>query len=125
MTKVVSVKVSDIRPQYSNLKEWMHDNNNVYIGRKCIVFIDNARFPKVDSIWANPFKVSVNESNANVVSKYRTYIVDKLNKKEISYESLLELKNKNLGCWCKSKNDNPCHGDILVDLIENYKPTKL
>lgn len=28
---------------------------------------------------------------------------------------LLELKGKRLGCWCKPA---PCHGDVLVELIE-------
>ena len=25
-----------------------------------------------------------------------------------------ELKDKVLGCWCKMKGDEPCHGDVLV-----------
>ena len=39
-TVVVNVKVSNIRPKYKHLKEWIQDSNNVYIGRKGIVFID-------------------------------------------------------------------------------------
>ena len=31
-TKVVNVKVKYIRPTYKNLKEWMLDSGNVYIG---------------------------------------------------------------------------------------------
>lgn len=42
---VVNVKVAFIRPEYQNLKEWMQDNKNVYIGRKGIVFVDGKRFP--------------------------------------------------------------------------------
>lgn len=30
---VVNVKVGNIRPKYSNLREWMEDPTNVYIGR--------------------------------------------------------------------------------------------
>ena len=30
--------------------------------------------------------------------------------------NLHELKGKVLGCWCKPK---PCHGDMLIELIEN------
>ena len=29
--------------------------------------------------------------------------------------SLSELKNKNLGCWC---HPNSCHGDVLVKLYK-------
>lgn len=42
---VVNVKVAFIRPEYQNLKEWMQDDKNVYIGRKGIVFVDGKRFP--------------------------------------------------------------------------------
>jgi hypothetical protein len=57
MANVVRVRVSDLRPKYNNLAEWMADANNVYIGRRGIVFIDGKRFPPTDSIWANPYKV--------------------------------------------------------------------
>lgn len=43
---VVNCKVVNIRPQYQNLKEWMNDSDNVYVGRGGIVFIDGERFPK-------------------------------------------------------------------------------
>ncbi len=38
--KIVNLKVANIRPKYKNLKEWMDDENNVYIGRKGIVFTE-------------------------------------------------------------------------------------
>jgi hypothetical protein len=50
--------VSNIRPNYKNLEEWCNDPNNVYIGRKGIVFIDSERYPKYDSIWSNPYKIN-------------------------------------------------------------------
>jgi len=56
-TRVVNVKVAHIRPKYNNLAEWMADPNNVYIGRRGIVFIDKVRFPKENSAFANPFKI--------------------------------------------------------------------
>jgi hypothetical protein len=121
MTQVVSVKVNSIRPQYDNLKEWMNDPNNVYIGRKGVVFIDGVRFPKYDSIWANPFKIDNGCTRIQAINKYRTYITNKLNNDEISIETLLTLKDKKLGCWCKDNDYIPCHGDVLVELINNYK----
>ena len=27
------------------------------------------------------------------------------------------MKGKNLGCWC---NPEPCHGDVLLELIDLY-----
>ena len=32
-------------------------------------------------------------------------------------KELKKLKGKNLGCWCKP---NKCHGDRLLELIEEY-----
>jgi polynucleotide 5'-kinase involved in rRNA processing len=71
------------------------------------------------SKWGNPFthkdgtmakfKVATREE---AIEKYREYI---LNNEELM-SSLDELKGKVLGCWCKPK---ACHGDILVELIEN------
>ena len=43
---VANCKVKYIRPKYNNLKEWMEDEQNIYIGRLGIVFINKVRFPK-------------------------------------------------------------------------------
>ena len=118
---VICVKVKNIRPKYNNLKEWMEDSNNVYIGRKGIVFIKNSkgkpeRFPKTDSIWANPFKISKECNRYEVVKKYRIYIIKKIKDEKLENE-LLKLKDKTLGCWC---NPELCHGDILLELLKLY-----
>ncbi len=116
-TKVVSVRVTDIRPQYNNLYEWMQDPNNVYIGRKCIVFINGSRYPPNDSIWANPYK-----DGDNIVGRYREYIINELNTGKISLVELNKLRGKTLGCWCKTKGLNiPCHGDVLLELLLDGK----
>lgn len=44
--QVVNVKVAHIRPKYNNLKEWMEDENNEYVGRGGVVFVNGERFPK-------------------------------------------------------------------------------
>jgi hypothetical protein len=121
LTKVVSVKVNDIRPKYDNLKEWMDDDDNVYIGRRGIVFIDGKRFPPNDSIWANPFKIDHLTTRYMAINQYRRYIIKKLDNGDIPYEELLKLKGKKLGCWCKTNDYIPCHGDVLIELLENYK----
>jgi len=118
-TKVINIRVANIRPQYNNLKEWMKDNNNVYIGRCGVLVIDNVRFPKENSIWANPYKID--DSNGitrnNVIEKYRTYIIQKIENNDILKQKLLQMKGKTLGCWCKPL---VCHGDVLVELINKY-----
>ena len=62
------------------------------------------------SKWGNPFEVGKDGTRKEVIEKYKKYILS--NKKLLN--SLYELEGKTLGCWCKPK---PCHGDILVDLI--------
>ena len=112
MTTVVNVKVSSIRPTYENLKEWCEDPKNVYIGRAGIVRIDGARYPPVESPWANPFKISEHMTRDVVLTKYRDHIEVKFGK---TFRAELEkLRGKNLGCWCKPL---ACHGDILKDLL--------
>ena len=45
-----------------------------------------------------------------------------INKRNIIMSSLPELKGKTLGCWCKFKGDEDCHGDILLTLVEEEFP---
>jgi hypothetical protein len=114
---VVNCKVKYIRPRYNNLFEWTQDENNIYIGRKGIIFIDNKRFPENSSPFANPFKIDKDGSREEVLIKYKEYIIKKLNKDEQLVEELKALKGKRLGCWCCPE---PCHGNILLELIEIY-----
>ena len=66
---VINCKVKFIRPQYDNLREWMEDENNIYIGRAGVVFIDKVRFPKQASPFANPFKVGKHGTRDEVIQK--------------------------------------------------------
>lgn len=116
MTSVVNVKVINIRPKYNNLEEWINDKNNVYIGRKGVIFINNVRYPKENSIWHNPFKIDENNDRISVIKKYKKYIIKKINDENL-LDELMKLKNKKLGCWCSPE---ACHGDVLKKLIEKY-----
>jgi hypothetical protein len=116
-TQVINVSVKNIRPQYNNLSEWIaNKDENVYIGRKGIVFINGSRYPKYDSVWSNPYKITSDQSREKVLELYSTYIEEKIKKDNLMQE-LLNLQGKKLGCWCKPEC---CHGDILVDLIKKY-----
>ena len=110
MIKVVNVKVKHIRPKYKNLKEWMDDSDNVYIGRRGIVFVDGVRFPKRDSIWANPFKISESVGREDVIQKYREYIREKITDEDLS----ILRSAKRIGCWCAPLE---CHGDVLLEIL--------
>jgi len=73
------------------------ESYDIYIGR--------------GSKWGNPFYIGSDGTREEVIKKYRTWI---LNQPEL-LESLYELKDKVLGCWCKPK---ACHGDVLVELVK-------
>jgi hypothetical protein len=113
MQNVVNVKVRYIRPKFDNLEEWMNDEMNVYIGRKGAVFINGQRFPKHDSIWYNPYKVK-DVGRSEALDMYKKYIIDRLINEQNMFNKFNQLKGKNLGCWCAPE---PCHGDILVEII--------
>jgi len=70
---------------------------NVYIGR--------------GTVWGNPFKIGKDGTRKEVLDKYEKWVVTQPK----IIESLHLLKGKILGCWCKPY---PCHGDILVRLID-------
>jgi hypothetical protein len=115
---VVNVSVKNIRPKYNNLHEWIKNKDeNVYIGRKGVVFIDGVRYPLNDSIWANPYKITDIMSRDKVLELYKTYIKEKLQKDNNLVKELLQLKGKKLGCWCKPEC---CHGDIIIEMIKKY-----
>ena len=86
---------------------------DVYIGRP--------------SKWGNPFshengtlakyKVSTREE---AIEAFRKWITEGDGK--FLLNDLKELDGKTLGCWCKPKS---CHGDVLVELVEKSKQTKL
>ena len=111
---VVNCKVKYIRPKYNNLAEWMDDDNNVYIGRKGVVFIDGKRFPHKSSNFANPYKIGKDGCRNTVLSKYKTFITNKLNSNINLMHELHTLKGKTLGCFCKPK---ACHGDVYVEYL--------
>jgi hypothetical protein len=118
--RVVNCKVAYIRPDYANLKEWCEDPNNFYIGRKGIVFIDGERYPKKDSIFANPFKVSATNNRESVVQMYKEFILEKINNDHKVRDLLIYLRDNdmNLGCWC---HPELCHGDILIEIAKSLE----
>jgi hypothetical protein len=122
-----------------NLRDWMAQENNVYIGRRGIVFVNTesgkVRWPPEDSIWSNPFHIGKEyKGNAlgpegkrllkgkildreQVLCLYRTYIEKKIREEPEIY-NLETLRGKQLGCWCKPE---PCHGDILLGMLLEMK----
>lgn len=114
---VVNCKVKYIRPEYNNLQDWMNDENNIYIGRRGVVFINKNRFPEKSSNFANPYKIGKDGTREEVLEKYKEYIINKINNNPELMRELNSMKGKKLGCWCFPER---CHGNILLELIESH-----
>lgn len=77
---------------------------DVYIGREW----HQGGWDLPQSKWHNPFR------GKDAVVKFEEY----LSKNEALIKALPELRGKVLGCWCKVKPSDPCHGDVLVKWAE-------
>lgn len=87
---------------------------DVYIGRRCTMGGWNLK----ESKWHNPFKVDEKNTIDKVLEDFLFYMKSsgRFGGRNLM-EDLPELKGKVLGCWCKKKGNEPCHGDVLVNLL--------
>ena len=67
------------------------------------------------SVYANPYRIKQN-GRAGSLRQYEQLWRHRLaGPKRRFWQALLEaLRDKRLACWCKPK---PCHGDVLVKLL--------
>ena len=77
----------------------------VYVGRA------SPRRGLAESAFANPFKIGQDGSRAEVIEKYRSWL---LGRQELLLR-LSELRGRRMACWCSPE---PCHGDVLADLVD-------
>lgn len=112
--EVINIRKAQLKKRgYTDLEDWLQNKNHVYIGRNMVFYVPGA----VASKWKNPFSVK-KYGRENCLKMYREYIK---NNSEL-WNSLSELENKTLGCWCKPES---CHGDILVELLEEINNNDL
>ena len=64
-----------------------------------------------ESKWANPFKIGHDGAREHVVALYEYFVRSKPD----LIAALPELRGKDLACWCAPL---PCHGDVLLRLVE-------
>lgn len=81
---------------------------DVYIGRA----VNRGGWKLKASKWKNPFSVK-KYGREGAIEKYREYVLNNTS----LMNSLHELQGKRLGCWCAPE---PCHGDVLVELVKKY-----
>lgn len=85
----------------------------VYIGRRFTMGGWNLK----ESPFCNPFKVTEDLPREEAIEKYREHVNKKIEKDTSLKNELASYRGKRLACWCAPKN--PCHGDILCEIIEN------
>lgn len=84
------------------------DPHDVYIGR--------------GSVWGNPFKIGTHGTRAEVLRKYKEYLLRGEGRHLL--HRIGELEGKTLGCFCAeaggftTDDETVCHGQLLLQLIE-------
>jgi hypothetical protein len=87
---------------------------DVYIGRA------NRSYGLAASPFGNPFIPGRDGTPQECLALYREHVTST----PALMRLLPSLKGKRLGCWCKKTGSEPCHGDVLVELIEE-KPNDI
>ena len=114
---IVNTRTKFIRPKYNDLRDWINDSNNVYIGSKHSVYVTipntnkKERFPYHSSVFANPYSKCNNLPESEIMKLYEVHIRLKLLMYPDLVNDLMSMKDKNMGCC------DPRHGGILLKLI--------
>lgn len=91
------------RIQRCRIKNWQMPSNTVYVGRP--------------SKWGNPYKIGDMGFGKlprikTIKGTIRSYAAELRVRLFFRPDLLVELKGKNLACWCPL--NQPCHADILL-----------
>ena len=90
---------------------------DVYIGRRLV----RGGWDLPHSKWANPFTVKACGTAAEAVRRYATWLAQP-SQSDLRASIPGELRGKRLGCWCKNRASDPCHGDVLADIANADLP---
>src|SRR5271168_2942066 len=117
-TTSVCIKVANLRKiGYTDLREWMLKENNIYVGRYGRIFINKEIFNYKGSKWGNPFKITKEMTIDQSLTKYLHYLFTS----KLIFQ-IDELKGKNLGCFCDKQKEEKkilCHAQLLSDIVNN------
>jgi len=107
--------------QRVSVKETIPSPDRVYIGRA------NKTYSFPQSPLANPFVLNKDGNRDEVVQKYRIWLHEQVKeglsgKKNSAWEELKALKKQaktngflRVACWCKE--DEKCHGDVVINCL--------
>ena len=110
------IKKEFLKHEGTSLSKWAQDPNHLYIHRNLSFHLKKKGVS--DSIWYKNIKdlqKFVNDEDKDYLSIYEKCI---RSTPEL-WDSLLNLENKALGCWCEPSQ--PCHADVLIKLFNEKK----
>jgi hypothetical protein len=67
------------------------------------------------TIFGNPFELGKDGNRLEVIKKFESYFLHKINTNEQFKRAVNKLKEKILGCWCYPKD---CHARIIIDYLK-------
>ena len=91
-----------------------------YIGRSS--HGDNGRY-------GNPWEIGVHGTRAEVIARYEAWLrtgdsagnlLATPERRQEILDNIEELRGKTLGCWCSAPL--PCHGHVLIALLNEFNP---
>ena len=83
------------------LNKRLRQDEGIYIGRP--------------SVWGNPFEIGREGTRDQVIAKYEAWAKSN---PDLVAKAKLELRGKNLVCWCSPL---PCHGDVLLRIANDIE----
>ena len=120
-TKRPVIKKPSNQPQDTRVVRIQRKNGRVI--QDCDVYIGRRQtqggWNLSESKWHNPYKVSATKTVALACAEFKQYLLYK-RPDLIAAIKQGELNGKVLGCWCKVKPTDPCHGDVLVELVKLF-----
>jgi hypothetical protein len=73
---------------------------DVYIGRP--------------SVYGNPFVIGRDGDRKEVISKYKAYFDEMIEKAPVFKRDILKLRGKRIACFCSPL---ACHGDVIANYL--------
>jgi hypothetical protein len=102
VTTVVNLKGHRDDPEFADV---------VYVGRA----LRRGGWDLGGSPLANPFRPGRDGTRAEVVARYREYLLSRPDLMAL----LPGLRGKRLGCWCAPE---PCHAEVIAELADAGPP---
>ncbi|MGW7245549.1 DUF4326 domain-containing protein [Streptomyces decoyicus] len=100
-TTVVNLKGHRDDPEYADV---------IYVGRA----MNRGGWHLKASPLASPFRPGADGSRAEVLAKYRAYLLERPDLLAL----LPELRGHRLGCWCLPE---PCHAQVIAEIADSME----